>query len=168
MGNKIDIIDSIPDSSIIPFPNQKTITPNVSHDLSLLADFNLNQYNVTVSSGNGGIVSTGSSGTYTHGTTLNLTASPNQHFVFSHWEGATFSDANSTSTSSSITNHSQINAIFSPVLYNLILTQNIPEAGNIFSSSNTYKFEHGTTVPIQANSNSGYIFTSWSNGITYP
>ena len=168
MGNKIDIIDSIADSSIIPFPNQRTITPNVSHDLSLLADFNLNQYNVIISSGNGGTVSTGSSGSYTHGTTLNLTASPNQHFVFSHWEGATFLDANSTSTSSSITDHSQINAIFSPILYNLTLTQNITEAGNIFSSSNTYKFEHGTSVPIQANSNSGYIFTSWSNGITSP
>ena len=168
MGNKIDIIDSIADSSIIPFPNQRTITPNVSHDLSLLADFNLNQYNVIISSGNGGTVSTGSSGSYTHGTTLNLTASPNLHFVFSHWEGATFLDANSTSTSSSITSHSQINAIFSPILYNLTLTQNITEAGNLFSSSNTYKFPHGTVVPIQANPNSGYIFTSWSNGITSP
>ena len=166
MGNKIDIIDSITDSQILPFASQRIIAPSVSHDLSLLANFNINQYNVTISSGIGGAIGTGTSGTYSHGTALNLVATPNQHYTFSHWEGATFAASNSSSTSSTITSDSQINAIFAPILYELTLTQNIAEAGNIFSNSNTYRFENGTTVPIQANPNSGYIFNSWSNGVT--
>ena len=53
MGNAIRVIDSIPDSTIVPFPNQTSITPSVSHDLSLKATFSLNQYLVTISSGTG-------------------------------------------------------------------------------------------------------------------
>jgi hypothetical protein len=168
MGNKIDIIDAISDDQIVPFATQGTITPSVSHDIALVANFLLNQYDVTIAAGNGGVIGTGTSDRYSHGTLLNLVATPNQHFVFSHWEGATFAASNSLSTTSTITSDSQINAIFSPILYDLSLTQNITEAGNVFSNSNTYKFENGVTVPIQANPNAGYIFTSWSNGITSP
>ncbi len=168
MGSKIEIIDAISDAQILPFPTQNIVSPSVSHDISLQANFNLNQYLATLTAGNGGTISNGSSGTYSHGSTINLTATPNQHYIFSHWEGTSFSSVNSQSTIATITSKSQINAIFTPILYDLTISKNIPEAGNVFSSSNTYKFQNGTSVSIQANPNPGYIFNSWSNGSTSP
>ena len=164
MGNKIEIIDAITDEQILPFPTQTTINPSIDHDISLLANFNLNQYAVSITASNGGAISNGTSGTYSHGSTINLTANPNEHFSFSHWEGTTFSSISSPSTVATISSASQINAVFVPILYDLTLSKNITEAGNVFTISNTYKFENGTPVNIQANPNPGYIFSSWSNG----
>ena len=168
MGNKIEIIDAITDEQILPFPTQTSINPSVDHDISLLANFNLNQYAVSITAGIGGAISNGTSGTYSHGSTINLTANPNQHFAFSHWEGTTFSSISTISTIATISSASHINAVFVPILYDLTLSKNIAEAGNVFSISNTYKFENGTAVDIQANPNPGYIFSSWSNGDTSP
>ena len=170
MGNKIEVINAISDEQILPFPNQAIVTPSIAHDISLLANFDLNRYEVTITSGNGGTITNGASGTFSHGSTINLTATPNQHFEFSHWEGTTFSSTSSSSTIATIASASQINAVFVPILYDLTLSKNITEAGNVFSISNTYKFENGTIVNIQANPNSGYIFSSWSlgNSLTSP
>jgi uncharacterized repeat protein (TIGR02543 family) len=166
MGNKIEIIEAITDQQILPFPTQTNINPSVEHDISLLANFNLNQYAVSITAGNGGSISNGASGTYSHGSTINLTATPNPHFAFSHWEGTSFSSTTSTATTATISSASQINAVFVPILYDLSLSKNIAEAGNVFSVSNSYKFEHGTVINVQANPNPGYIFSSWSNGDT--
>lgn len=164
IGNKISVIEQVSDSSIIPFPNQENISPKVSHDLALQAVFNLNEHNVTINAGMGGNIVSGSSGTYTYGSVLNLEASVSDHYTFSHWEGAIFSDENNISTTVTIASDSHINAVFTPVLYPLTLSKNILEAGDVFTSTNSYLFPFGTEVSIQAIINSGYIFNNWSNG----
>ena len=166
MGNKISIIESFSDQSIIPFPNQSSISPKISHDIALHAVFNLNEHNVTISSGTGGNIATGASGTYTYGSVVNLVAAVSDHYTFSHWEGATFSAENNVSTSVTISSDTQINAVFTPVLYPFSLSKNIANAGDVFTSTNSYQFPFGSEVSIQALTNPGYIFSNWSNGET--
>ena len=102
MGNAIQVIESIPDSTIIPFPTQTSITPSVSHDLSLKATFNLNQYLVSINSGTGGSLTQGTSGTYLHGDSIIISAEADAHYSFSHWEGGTFASPTSQSTTATI------------------------------------------------------------------
>ncbi|MBT3637997.1 MAG: hypothetical protein HN531_13750 [Opitutae bacterium] len=166
MGNAVQVIDSIPDSTILPFSNQSSITPSVSHDLSLKATFNLNQYNVVINSGTGGSVTQGTSGTYSHGDSVNLTATAANHYAFSHWEGGTFASPNSASTTTTVTSDSVIQAIFSPLTYNLTLTKNIPGGGDVFTTNGEYQFNFNQTITIQAQPNPGYVFLSWSNALT--
>jgi uncharacterized repeat protein (TIGR02543 family) len=166
MGNSVRVIDSIPDSTIIPFSAQTTITPSISHDLSLKATFNLNQYLVTINSGNGGSLTLGTSGTYFHGDSVSLSATPDTHYSFSHWEGVTFASPTSASTTATISSDSVIQAIFSPLSYNLTLTKNIAGAGDVFTTNGEYQFNFNQTITIQAQPNSGYAFLSWSNGLT--
>ena len=166
MGNAIRVIDSIPDSTIVPFPNQTSITPSVSHDLSLKATFSLNQYLVTISSGTGGSLTQGTSGTYLHGDSISLSAIADAHYAFSHWEGGTFASPTSASTTATITSDSAIKAIFAPLTYNLTLTQNIPSGGDVFTTNGQYAFTFNQTFTIQAQPNPGYTFLSWSNGLT--
>ena len=166
MGNAIRVIDSIPDSTIVPFPNQTSITPSVSHDLSLKATFSINQYLVTISSGTGGSLTQGTSGTYLHGDSISLSAIADAHYAFSHWEGGTFASPTSASTTATITSDSAIKAIFAPLTYNLTLTQNIPSGGDVFTTNGEYAFNFNETFTIQAQPNPGYTFISWSNGLT--
>jgi uncharacterized repeat protein (TIGR02543 family) len=166
MGNAVQVIDSIPDSTIIPFPNQTTITPSVSHDLSLKATFNLNQYLVTINSGTGGSLTQGASGTYFHGNSVSLSATADTHYAFSHWEGGTFASPTLASTTATITSDSVIQAIFVPLPYNLTLTKNIAGAGDVFTTNGEYQFNFNQTITIQAQPNPGYAFLSWSNGLT--
>jgi uncharacterized repeat protein (TIGR02543 family) len=166
VGNAVRVIESIPDATIIPFPSQTEITPSVSHDLSLKATFNLNQYSVSITPGTGGIVTQGTSGTYSHGDSVSLTAVASTHYAFSHWEGGTFAAPTSASTSTTITSDGIIQAIFTPLSYNLTLTKNINGAGDVFTTNGEYQFNFNQTITIQAQPNSGYSFLSWSNGLT--
>jgi hypothetical protein len=166
LGNSIQVIDPILESAILPFPTQPQISPAVSHDLSLQANFIINQYAVTIEAGTGGTLNSGSSGTYAHGTSVNLAATPSAHYTFSHWEGATFASPSSLSTSTTITAPTTVRAVFSPVPYTLTLSKNIDTAGDVFTTSNIYQFHYNDTVAIQAQARSGYGFVSWSNGMT--
>lgn len=166
VGNKIEIIEKLSDLDIVPFPTQNSISPNISHDIALHGTFNINQHEVTINALEGGNILSGSSGTFNYGSTINLNAEVSEHFTFSHWEGATFSNENNISTDATITSDTQINAIFKPILYPLKLTKNIQNAGDVFTTNNLYEFPFGTEVSIQAITNPGYLFSEWSNGET--
>ena len=74
LGNSIQVIEAIPDSQVLPFPEQVSIYPTTVHDLAVHAAFALNQYNVSISAGSGGNITSGNSGIFSHGTVLNLSA----------------------------------------------------------------------------------------------
>lgn len=165
-GNSVKVIDTIPDSTIIPFPTQAAISPSITHDLATKATFNLNQYLVTISAGNGGSLTQGTTGTYYHGESVSLSATPDAHYFFSHWEGTDFASASSATTSTTISSTATIQAVFTPVTYTLTLSKNIEAGGDVFTTTNVYQFNYNDTVTIQAQPSSGYTFLSWSNGMT--
>ena len=81
IGNKIEIIENLSDSSIIPFSTQNSISPKIFHDLALHGLFNLNSHDVTITALAGGNILTGSNGNYDYGSTINLEAEVSDHFV---------------------------------------------------------------------------------------
>ncbi|MCX8158004.1 MAG: PA14 domain-containing protein [Verrucomicrobiae bacterium] len=71
-------------------------TFTVARDRQLLANFALPRYAVTVSNNPSGAGSVSGAGTYTHGTTVTLSATPSYGYRFSHWsEGGTVLSSNS-------------------------------------------------------------------------
>jgi len=165
-GNSIKVIETVPDATILPFPTQATISPSITHDLGTKATFSLNQYLVSITEGNGGSLTQGSTGTFYHGESVSLSAVPDAHFLFSHWEGSDFAAATSATTTATISSAGSIQAIFIPVNYTLTLSKNIEAGGDVFTTTNVYQFNYNQTVTIQAQPRSGYTFLSWSNGMT--
>lgn len=53
----------------------------------------LTQYTLTVSFGEGGTVTPAASGSYEEGTTITLSATPDEGYVFDRWEGSDFDNS---------------------------------------------------------------------------
>ena len=90
------------------------------------------QYNVAVSAGEGGSVST-EGGTYDEGTSITVTANPDEGYEFDRWEG---SDENERELVISVNSNITLNAIFRE-----IITQET-------SSLNSY-YSSGDILPIE-------------------
>ena len=88
-------------SSVYVAPPTNTINPTPT----------VTQYTLTVSSGEGGSVST-AGGTYNDGTSISITATPNEGYGFIGWNG---SDSSSSTISVTITANTTIEALFGQV-----------------------------------------------------
>ena len=82
-------------------PSNTTNTPSTT----------VTQYTITVSAGEGGSVST-AGGTYNDGTSISITATPNEGYGFIGWNG---SDSSSSTISVTITANTTIEALFGQV-----------------------------------------------------
>ncbi len=92
--------DSTEDTSSVYVapPSNTTNTPSTT----------VTQYTITVSAGEGGIVST-AGGTYNDGTQVSITATPNEGYGFIGWNG---SDSSSSTISVTLTANTTIEALF--------------------------------------------------------
>jgi hypothetical protein len=95
--------DSTEDTSSVYVapPSNTTNTPSTT----------VTQYTITVSAGEGGIVST-AGGTYNDGTQVSITATPNEGYGFIGWNG---SDSSSSTISVTLTANTTIEALFGQV-----------------------------------------------------
>ena len=110
------------------------------------------QYTLTVTAGEGGTLST-EGGTYDEGTEVTITASPDEGFVFSGWEG---NDSNSNSLTITVNSDITLQAFFSQA-YTLEINQG--EGGSIIGEAGTYGSE--TEITLEAIPADGYIFKNW-------
>ena len=111
------------------------------------------QYTLTATAGDGGNVTAG--GTFDDGTEVVITASPNEGYRFTGWEGNS-----STSESLTITLNSNqtYQAIFELIpIYTLTVTTG--EGGTV--STEGGEFEEGTELELTATPNEGYRFDGW-------
>ena len=131
----------------------RTIT--VSQDLTLTANFSANTYSVSLTANTGGSVS--GAGTYEQGTQVTLTATPNTGYTFSSWSDGSTEQSRTITVSQDLT----LTANFSANTYSVSLTAN---TGGSVSGAGTY--EQGTQVTLTATPNTGYTFSSWSDGST--
>src|SRR6056300_1526122 len=93
--------DSTEDNSsvyVAPPSNTTNTTPSTS----------VTQYTITVSSGEGGSVST-TGGTYNDGTSISITATPSEGYGFIGWNG---SDSTSSTISITLSSNTTIVALF--------------------------------------------------------
>ena len=117
--------------------NPRTLT--VSDDVSITAIFEQNIYTITATTTDGG--STTGSGTYTHGSTVTLTAIAEKNHLFLGWNDGT--DSNPYTFTA--TTDKNVSALFSPIIHDtvvdtIIVTPSCPPPDTIIV------VEHDTTT----------------------
>jgi len=153
---------------------------------SVTATFTASTYTLTVNrNGDGNVTSSPgdidldggtNSDTFTHGTSVTLTANPAPGTVFTNWTGGPCAGQTSTTCSFTITSSGTTTANFGVIAYTLDVSRTGEGTGTIDSSpsgisvtttqiSDDASFDHGTSITLTADAADSSNFTSWS-GVT--
>src|SRR3989339_417281 len=131
-------------------------------------------YTVTLSSNPllGGIVAQSGTGTYSSGSSVTVTATPNAGFTFTSWkENGTVIPAATASYTFTLSGNRILEANFTavaPTQYTVTLSSN-PLLGGIVVQSGTGTYNSGSSVTVAATPNAGFTFTNWTeNGTVIP
>ena len=139
-------------------PNSPSTTALMDQNRSITATFSLNSYELSLHAGSGGSVT--GAGNFSHGTLTAISANPDTGYSFSGWTGEGVSDPNSPSTTALMDQNRSITATFSLNSYELNL-----HAGSGGSVTGAGTFSHGSSAPINAAPDSGYVFLRWEGEI---
>jgi hypothetical protein len=153
-------VDTIADTNAA----STNITMNNNYEIT--AEF-VRQYNLTISSGFGGDVTTPGEGTYTYnnGTVVELVATPDAGYRFGEWTGDvdTIADANEASTNITMNNNYEITAEFVRQ-YNLTTSSGF--GGDVTTpGEGTFTYDYGTVVDLVAVAEEGYSFADWTGDV---
>lgn len=131
----------------------------VNHDSTFIASFMRTPYYIEVVSDHPEWGSVSGGGTYYYGDTIQIEALPNPHYAFTHW-----SDDNTDNPRTVIVTepHTYI-ASFEITQYN-ITVQALPEGAGLVQGGGQHPY--GDTVNLIAQSNTGYYFEQWEDGVT--
>ena len=155
--------------------NAAVTTVTMQGDYSITADFATPpiQYNLTVSSTNGGSVIEPGEGTfpYDEGTTVNLVGEAEDGYRLINWTGDvdTIGDVDAVSTTISMERDCTITANFeeiSPLPPMLTLTINSTAGGSVaIPGEGNFQYGNGTVVNLTAQAEEGYRFASWTGDV---
>ena len=129
------------------------------------------QYSLSISSTEGGSVSTPGEGTFTfsEGATANLVAVPASGYSFGGWTGDVSTVANTRAASTTITMNGDysITATFQVIpVARYDLTVSSTEGGSVTApGEGTFTYDAGTVVELLAKAEEGYQFTYWTGGV---
>ena len=141
--------------------NSNPLNILISSNTTVTANFTLNKYQLVVSGGSGGSVS--GSGTFDHGTTAPISATPEQGYSFSGWSGQGIASTSATTTTVSMTDNRTITASFTPRNYSITAIVS-PESTGLVSGTGNYQFGEDVTLTATPTLD-GYSFESWSGDI---
>ncbi|MEJ7694819.1 ice-binding family protein [Daejeonella sp.] len=136
----------------------------LSSNRSLVANFTLNTYTLTVTATNGTVAKTPDQPRYNHGTNVQLTATPATGFVFSSWSGDASGSANPLTVN--MNGNKNITANFTAIPVNTFTLTVIANNGSVTKNPNQATYNSGSTVQLTATPNSGFNFSSWSGDAT--
>jgi len=132
------------------------------------------QYQLTLSSTEGGRVATPGEGTFTYwgGTVINLVAEADEGYCFVNWTGdacaCNIADINAASTSITINNDYTIIANFGEiptVQYQLAI--NSTKGGNVTTPGiGVFTYNEGTVVNLVAEADEDYQFVEWTGNVS--
>ena len=130
-----------------------------------VAHFSLNSYEITATSNPVAGATISGAGTYNHGETATLTATPNEGYTFVNWtKGGTEVSTNLT-YSFTVTGAGDYVANFLLNSYTITATVDPVEGGYIVGG-NPVVYNHGETATLEAEANPGYEFVNWTkNGV---
>ena len=126
------------------------------------AEVPLIKYNLLISAGEGGSVST-AGGEFNQGSEISVTAVPQGEYIFKEWSDGNTNATRTINVSSDIT----LTANFEKKKYPLTL--NIEGEGEvleeIINTGRTTDYDSGTTIKLTANPVDGWIFQDWKGAI---
>ncbi len=116
-------------------------------------------YTITVnaSPSNGGTVTGG--GTYPAGSSVTLTATPNNGYAFSQWQDGSTANPRTITVNGDAT----YTATFTQLQYTITTSVSPAGAGTVTGGG---AYHYGEQVTLTATANSGYEFQGWSDGVT--
>lgn len=167
-GNRIKIISKT-DQEILPFPYESQIEPVLDFDLALHATFIGKEIKATIVEPTGGSITGITNGQiFSYRDSVNISAVPSEHYLFDRWElsQAISSSTDNASIQFDIMDSLTIRAFFKPKSYTLTLLSSPSNAGNAFTTDNTYTYPYGSEVPIQVIPLPGNRFEYWSGNVT--
>ena len=138
--------------------NPRTIT--VEGDISLVAEFSkLQTVSIMVVANDSLRGTVAGTGSYVVGSDATLTATASAHYLFEQWTDGRTDNPRTVRVIADAT----YTAVFAPMQYNIILSQNNADMGMV-SGSGVYSY--GERVSCLAKPYQNYHFVQWSNGST--
>jgi uncharacterized repeat protein (TIGR02543 family) len=137
----------------------------VTSNRTLVANFGINTYSLTVTATNGSVTKVPNQTTFNYGTSVLITAIPNTGYSFTGWSG----DAIGTSNSVTVLMISNKNitanfALTPPDTYTLNVTATL--GGTAVKNPNQTGYTSGTSVQVTATPIAGYTFSGWTGDAT--
>lgn len=144
-------------SVIVADADSASTTATINGNGAVTAEFILKEHSLTISSNDGGSVTAPGEGigSYDYGTTINLTATPDEHYHFVDWTGPV-TNSSSASTSITIVNDMIVQAIFAIDQHGLAV-----ESDGNGSATGSGTYEWGSSTAIAATPNANYHFVNW-------
>ena len=134
----------------------------MTQDFNVSAQFQRNQYSLSVFAGDGGSVN--GSGTYPFGTKAFISATPNEGFSFSQWSGKNIENPLDQNTTITISENGFVFGIFSHNSHDLSI-----HTSGLGSVSGAGIYEYGHIETISAIPATGQFFSKWiGDGISDP
>ena len=155
------------DVSTIADVNAAETTITINGDYSITAEF-VKQYDLTISSTEGGSVTTPGEGvfTYDEGTVVELVATPDESYRFVEWTGdvGTIADVYAAETNIIMNGDYSITAEF---VKQYDLTISSTEGGSVTEpGEGTFTYDEGTVVDLVATPDAGYRFVEWTGDVS--
>ena len=156
------IVDVVVDGSSVGAVTTYTFN-NVQANHTITASFAMYTYTLTVNVvGSGSVTKVPDQATYTHGTVVELTATPAAGWSFSAWGG----DLTGSTNPDSITMDGDrtVTATFTQDQYTL--TVNVVGRGSVTKVPDQATYTHGTVVELTATPAAGWSFSAWGGDLT--
>jgi uncharacterized repeat protein (TIGR02543 family) len=135
----------------------------ITGDTTVTAHFTQNQYTLSITvDGNGSVTKNPDQPTYTYGTMVELTATAEAGWTFSHWSGDASGTFNPTTVI--IDGDKSVTAVFTQSQYTLSI--NIIGSGSVTKTPDHAVYAHGETVTLTATPEAGWSFSGWSGDLT--
>lgn len=133
----------------------------LTQDTLFTAEFAINQYEITLVSGNTDLGQVNGGGTFDYLDTITLTATTiAEHHHFVRW-----SDGNRENPRLYVvTEDETLTAYFAVDTHSVVVVSNDPTRGMVTSSGS--EFEYLSPCTVTATAYTGFVFTGWSNGVT--
>jgi len=148
--------------------NAAVTTITVNDDYSITANF-AKLYSVTISSTEGGSVTTPGEGTfvYDEGDVVKLVATPDPGYGFVNWTGdvGTVANVNAASTSITMNGDYSLTANFEELAEYDLTTSSTTGGSVTVPGEGTFTYYDGTVVNLVATANSGYYFINWTGDV---
>lgn len=144
--------------------NPRSISVPDSASVTLTANFEINEYSLTVVCDTT-LGTVHGNGQYLHGATASVSIVPNYGYIFNHWAGLPQQDSPVDSTNAEVSfimyDDVELTALFDTMHFSLTLSANNPDWGTVDGGG---EYAYGTEVTITATANEGYLFSGWSDG----